>query len=527
MKVSPAQPGQPAQLFPCRPYDGFAQSDGCGASHYFHRKRLTLETKQHIMTLYKNACMTIYRLANYASRSIMWRSAIDDLKNWKTKKRRKPLVVRGARQVGKTYLVRQFGSEFFQNTVELNFEKQPELAELFASKDPEQILPLIELQCDTVVTPGETLLFLDEIQAAPQVFEALRYFFEEKPDVHIIAAGSLLEFALVEPSFSVPVGRIEYMYLGPMTFEEFLLAQGQDRLVSFINAFEFPSTVPEPLHSKMLSAVRQFMVVGGMPGSVAAYTGSDSFAEVEAEKQSILETFIGDFGKYARRADPSRLRKVFARLPLLIGRKLKYVNIDPDDQARNLAHALSLLCKARVAFRVHHSACNGIPLRAEMKESVFKPLFLDVGLMASACGLNLLDFAGTTDLLQVNQGSVCEQFIGQHLLYSQPSFVKPELFFWMREKRSSNAEVDYVISMGSRIVPIEVKAGKTGTLKSLQVFLHGKGQTTGVRSSSAPATLHAANYALPELTEQSFELLSIPFYLVGQLRRLLEAAAGD
>ena len=154
--------------------------------------------------------------------------------------------------MGKTYLIRQFGHECFHNTVELNFERQPELAQLFASKDPNQILPLIELQYNVAINPGETLLFLDEIQAAPQVFEALRYFFEERPDIHVIAAGSLLEFALAEPSFAVPVGRIEYLYLGPMTFEEFLLAQGKERLVSFIRSFEFPATIPDPFASSAI-----------------------------------------------------------------------------------------------------------------------------------------------------------------------------------------------------------------------------------------------------------------------------------
>lgn len=452
----------------------------------------------------------------------MFRSTICDLQNWQTKSNRKPLVIRGARQVGKTYLIRQFGRECFQNTVELNFEKQADLAQLFVSKDPKQILPLIELQYNATINPGQTLLFLDEIQAAPQVFEALRYFFEERPDVHVIAAGSLLEFALEEPSFAVPVGRIEYLYLGPMSFEEFLLAQGKDRLVSFINSFEFPATIPDPLHHQLLDAVRQYLVVGGMPASVSAYSRSATLADTESEKQSILETFVEDFGKYARRSDPNRLRKVFTRLPLLIGQRLKYANIDRDDQARNLAHALSLLGKALVAYRVHHSACNGVPLRAEIKETVFKPLFLDVGLMASACGLNLLDFTRAADVLQINQGSICEQFVGQHLLYSQPCFVRPELFFWMREKRSSNAEVDYVISMGTKIIPIEVKAGRTGTLKSLQVFLNTKGQKMGVRLNSAPPTWHTANYALPEMSDQSFELVSLPFYLVGQVRRLLE-----
>ncbi len=452
----------------------------------------------------------------------MYRTALDDLTNWMQRPNRKPLIVRGARQVGKTFLIRHFGKSNFNNTIEINFEKKPDLASLFVSKDPHRIVTLLELQTGQTITAGSTLLFLDEIQAAPQVIETLRYFFEEHPGLHVIAAGSLLEFALEQPAFPVPVGRIEYMYLGPLQFEEYLLAKGEERLVAFIRAFDFKDFIAPPLHDKLLNHVREFMIVGGMPASVRATVKATSLTAVEAEKQSILETFIDDFGKYAGKTDPERLRKVFTRIPLLVGQRLKYANIDREDQARNLSHALTLLCRALVMFRVHHTAGNGIPLRAETRETLFKPLFLDVGLLCSACGLNLLNIETATDLLQVNQGSICEQFVGQHLLYSQPSFIKPELFFWMREERSSNAEVDYVISTGPRIIPIEVKAGKTGTLKSMQVFLATKGYPTGVRINTDQPTRHQAAYALPRLTEKKFELLSIPFYLIGQLHRLLQ-----
>ena len=451
----------------------------------------------------------------------MDRSAFNDLKTWMHRPNRKPLVVRGARQVGKTFLIRQFGKACFNNTIELNFEQTRDLAQLFSSNDPARIIPLLELQTNQTISPGSTLLFLDEIQAKPHVIESLRYFFEQLPALHVIAAGSLLEFALEQNVFSVPVGRIEYLYLGPLQFEEYLAAKGETRLLSYIRAFETTESIPLPLHDKLQTHVKEYIVVGGMPASIRAYLDSGSLLAVEAEKQSILETFIEDFGKYAGKADPERLRKVFARVPLLVGQRLKYANIDRQDQARNLAHALTLLCRALVLFRVHHTAANGIPLRAEMVDTLYKPLFLDVGLMCSACGLNLLDFETASDLLQINQGSICEQFVGQHLLYSQPSFVKPELFFWMRENRSSNAEVDYLMSRGQHVIPVEVKAGKTGTLKSLQLFLSSKNQTTGVRINSAPPTRHTATYSLPERTSDTFELLSIPFYLVGQLTRLL------
>lgn len=451
----------------------------------------------------------------------MDRMAFDELKDWMQRPYRKPLVVRGARQVGKTFLIRQFGNSCFRNMIELNFEKHPDLASLFSSNEAARIIQLLELQNGQAITPGTTLLFLDEIQAAPQVIETLRYFYEEQPDLHVIAAGSLLEFALEAPSFAVPVGRIEYMYLGPLQFEEYLLAKGEARLLAYIQTFDFNETVPPSLHEKLMTLVKEFMIVGGMPASIRAFAETASLLAVEAEKQSILETFIDDFGKYAGKTDPERLRKVFTRIPLLIGQRLKYVNIDRHDQARNLSHALTLLCRALVIFRIHHTSGNGIPLRAEIEETSYKPLFLDVGLMCSACGLNLLDFETATDLLQINQGSICEQFAGQHLLYSQPSFVKPELFFWMRENRSSNAEVDYVIGSGPRIIPIEVKAGKTGTLKSLQLFLATKDYTTGVRINAAVPTHHTATYALPGMTSKTFELLSIPFYMIGQLKRLL------
>ncbi len=456
----------------------------------------------------------------------MQRFTTSALEEWKTSPRRKPLVVRGARQVGKSYLVEDFGRRAFDRTVTLNLERDPELGKLFASNDPRRIVRAIELQRDARIDPGDTLLFLDEIQAAPAAFGALRYFHEEMPDLHLIAAGSLLDLALRQPSFPVPVGRIEYLHLGPLTFEEFLLARGNKGLLDFISGYDFAEPVPESLHGRLIDLVREFFVVGGMPAPLAAFVQSGALADCEAEKQSILSTLMDDFGKYATRSDPRRLRRVFTRLPLLLGRKLKFAAVDPGDQARNLARALDLLCEARVAHRIFHSSANGIPLRAEGNERVFKPLFVDVGLATSSCGLNLLDFERVDELTLVNSGAICEQFVGQHLLHQRQSFMPPELFYWVREKRGSSAEVDYLLAAGAAIVPLEVKAGATGKLKSMQVFLAEKGRSLGVRINSDRPTRHDAHYALPRRTEQTFRLLSIPFYLVGQVRRLIDAELG-
>lgn len=446
---------------------------------------------------------------------------LDYLKEWKTSAIRKPLIMRGARQVGKTYLVRQFGAGDFDHVIELNFERRPALAELFVSKNPKRILALLEAETGIPVVPGKTLIFLDEIQAAPQLIETLRYFYEETPGLHLIAAGSLLEFTLEQPSFPVPVGRVEFMYLGPLDFAEFLMATDRDHLCRYLEQFDFTERVPESLHQKGMEAVREFMLIGGMPAAVAAYASDNDMRAVEQTKQSILESFIQDFGKYAGRTDPLRLRKVFDRLPLLVGRRLKYAHIDREDSARNLAHALRLLNQALVTAGIFHTSANGVPLRAEMNEAIFKPLFLDVGLMSSACGLNLTDFAESRDVLQVNQGAISEQFVGQHLLYSQPCFIKPEVFFWLRERKTSNAEVDYVISAGSNILPVEVKAGKSGALKSMQVFLTEKGRRQAVRINAAAPEFHDAAFSLPGRARETYRLMSVPLYLVPELRRLI------
>jgi predicted AAA+ superfamily ATPase len=269
-----------------------------------------------------------------------------------------------------------------------------------------------------------------------------------------------------------------------MTFEEYLCAAGQSQFAEFIRSFSLGDEVPPPVHEALNEHVRTFCVVGGMPAVTAAWLKRLSFGDCDTVKQSLLSTLEDDFGKYGSRLAREYLVKVFRKLPLLVSRRFKYVNVSREERARTIRSALDLLCAARLGFRVCHASCNGIPLRAEVKEETFKTLFLDVGLMTGACGLSLLDFEKTNDLNLVNQGAVSEQFVGQHLLYSQPSYKPPELHYWVREKSSSSAEVDYVVALGSDIVPIEVKAGKTGRLRSLQLFMDTKPSTVAVRFNS-------------------------------------------
>jgi predicted AAA+ superfamily ATPase len=448
------------------------------------------------------------------------RFALNHLRTWKNSPNRKPLIIRGARQVGKSYLARAFAEEAFEGIAEVNFERQPDVASLFASNDPAKILPLLELRLNCPIRPGRTLLFLDEIQAAPTVITALRYFFEAMPDLHVVAAGSLLEFALADLCAPMPVGRIEFLHLGPMQFEEFLRASGGERLADFLAGFHPGDEIPMSIHDSFMGPFREFLVVGGMPAVVSAFLPNRSFRDADEAKVSLLSTFENDFGKYGGRVPHRRIGRLFTRLPALVGQRFKYVNVDRDERSGELARALDLLCLARVAYRVCHTAANGIPLAAETRDNVFRMLFLDSGLVASALGLTGLDVVQERNLLGIRSGALCEQVVGQHLLNSHPFYREPELHFWTREKTGSSAAVDYVIAEGPEIVPIEVKAGRTGTLKSLHVFLREKERAFGIRLNSDVPSLLDAKTSFPGGADVPFRLLSLPLYLVGQVRRL-------
>lgn len=459
----------------------------------------------------------------------MERFALAYLKDWKDRPTRRPLVVRGARQVGKSYLVREFGRESFESFVAVDFERTPDAAGLFDTRDPRRILELLELLTGQRIEPGRCLLFLDEVQAAPAALKALRYFHEELPELHVIAAGSLLDVALAQAPLTFPVGRIEYLHLGPLTFEEYLAAAGQGRLLELLRTVPPDGDIPGPIHDQLRSHLRRFTAIGGMPEPLRAWLETGSVRESDIVKQALLATYEDDFAKYGPRVDVRRLTKVYRSLPRLAARRFKYVQVDRDERARDLAPALDLLCRARIASRVLRSAANGPPLAAEADERAFKLLFLDVGLALRALGLTLLDLESAADILLVNEGAVAEQLVGQHLLYGREPYEEPELHFWAREQRGAAAEVDFVITHGTAVIPIEVKAGKTGTLKSLHQFLTEKDRRLGVRLNSEPPSLLDARSVSGR--EVPLRLLSLPLYLVGQVRRLvgevLRAGRGD
>lgn len=457
---------------------------------------------------------------------LLKRTEIEYLRAWATEASRKPLIIRGARQVGKSTLVQQLAEAAKLELLSLNFERNPEFREVFAQRSPAGILTAVRLLTGKTARAGTTLLFLDEIQSAPEGLASLRYFQEEMPELHVIAAGSLLEFALAEANFSMPVGRVEYMHLGPMQFEDFLAAMDQGPLIEWLRNLSLQEiragTMTRAVHEKLMTLLRQYWIIGGLPEAVAKFAERPDFADVSRVHHSIVSTYRDDFAKYSHGVPRDRVQLVFDKLPALVGRKFKYANVSHDHRAAELAAALERLCMARIAYKVHHSSANGVPLGAEANERHFKVLYMDVGLMATALRLGFLDL-GRQEPTLVNNGAVAEQFIGQHLLYAVPLYETPALYYWLREAKGASAEVDYVVTQAQQVVPIEIKSGKSGTLRSLHYFLQEKQRKFAVRLNSDVPTLLEDSTRLADGTSLGYTLLSLPLYAVGQLRRLLSA----
>jgi predicted AAA+ superfamily ATPase len=393
--------------------------------------------------------------------------------------------------------------------------------ETFAALDPRRTIEAIEFELNTDIAPRASILFFDEAQACPSVLPLLRYFHEETPDYRVIVTGSLLEFALAEPEFSIPVGRIELHHLGPLTFEEFLRALGEDKALTKVETFHHGDDLTSSAHEKLNELARTYSVVGGMPEAVAAYAKTRSLRTVEKVKAGIIDTFRLDFHKYRGRTDPVLLARVFDALPRLMGRKLIYSHVDPHTRSGDLARAVEQLRLARLIAKVHNTRANGIPLAAERDDRFFKILGLDTGLLLTQLQVAPPDVARAAELNLVNRGALAEQFVGQHLYALAPAYRDPELHYWAREARSASAEVDFVIADARRrIVPIEVKAGGTGKLRSLQIMTHEKSLTVAVRFCSDRPTVFRERRKTVK-GDVAFTLFSLPHYLVQQIDRLL------
>lgn len=388
----------------------------------------------------------------------------DQLRKWKSSSGRKPLIVRGARQVGKTWSVELFGRSEFRNLVKIDFEKRPSLKSLFADElNPSLLIEQLELAAGQSIRPGETLLFLDEIQSCPRAISALRYFHEEMPALHVIAAGSLLDFALSE--VSVPVGRVSYLEMHPLTFQEYLQAIGNEPAAAAIA--RGPAAFEASIHESLLNALKRFLFVGGLPECVAVVANGGMLSDVFAVQDDILKAYRDDFAKYGGRADRTCLDAVLLQAACQVGAQLKYTSLDEHHSGQTNRKAFDLLCLARVIHKVPSVSPIALPLGASANPKRFKAAFLDVGLMQRLCGLPVDREMQHRDLQDIYRGQLAEQFVAQELLVAQQG----ELYYWSREARGSQAEVDYLAVRDGRVYPVEVKSGTGGQLRSLHMAL--------------------------------------------------------
>ena len=411
------------------------------------------------------------------------------LSEWAARPSHKPVLLRGARQVGKSTTVRHLGEQF-KYFVEINLEKQSEYKVLFQSNlDVKRIVPQIAAIHGTPIIPGQTLLFIDEIQDCQQAIMALRYFKEDMPELHVVAAGSLLEFVLDDiPTFGV--GRIHSMYMYPMTFDEFLLANGEKLLMEARNQASPSSPLPIPLHDKLTSLLRTFMLVGGMPEAVVKWVETHDYLLCQEVQDDIITGYEADFPKYKKKVDPQLLRMTMRSAAQQATKKFMYSQVPGEYKTAEVKKALELLIKANIIFPVTHTNSNGLPLGDGRDDGIRKMLLLDTGLM-----LRLLNMAMgnirelTTHILTataadlVNKGPMAEMLAGLELLHYRTLNLQYELFYWQRQAKNATAEVDYVLPNETQILPVEVKAGVQGGMKSLWAYMRERKLTQAIRCS--------------------------------------------
>jgi predicted AAA+ superfamily ATPase len=431
------------------------------------------------------------------------RKVDQELLLWSKNDDRKPMLLRGARQVGKSTAVRAL-SAHFDHYLEVNFEEQKQVHDLFhGNLSPQNLCENLSLLYNVPIVPGKTLVFFDEIQACPNAISSLRFFYEKMPDLHLIAAGSLLEFALEELS-SFGVGRVRSMFMYPFSFDEFLVANNE-RLLLEAKLKALPEKpLAEALHQKLLGYLKRFLIIGGMPEVVASYVGGNSMIDCQSVLDDLVISLKADFAKYKQKVPVSRISEVFQSVVQQSGGKFVFSKAATEANLKQIKVAVDLLVMAGLVYPVTHSSANGIPLGAESDPKRRKMLLFDTGIFQRLLGLNVAEVLISEQFSMINKGSLAELFVGLELLKSGSCYQEQSLFYWQREALNANAEVDYLIQKKQDILPIEVKAGTKGSMQSLFLFLKEKNKSSGIRFS-------LENFAVYD------QVLVFPLYAVSNL----------
>jgi len=405
-----------------------------------------------------------------------------ELLAWSKTPVRKTLLLRGARQTGKSSAVKHLAKSF-KYFVEVNFEDRKDARPFFEqSLSPQEICEQLSFLYRIPIIPGETLLFFDEIQSCLPALSKLRYFYEQYPELHLVAAGSLLEFALEEiPSFGV--GRIRSLFMFPFSFEEFLQALGDGMLVDAYRNATPQKPLQEPIHNLLVLRLKTFLIVGGMPEAVAQYAKTQDLLQSQNVLNDIIISLKSDFAKYRKRVPALRINEVFESVARQAEGKFVYERAAVQATNAQVKQALDLLVMAGLVHSVTHSAANGIPLGAEINLKLQRFIMLDTGLFQRVLDLDAAQILISNDFQTINRGAIAEIFVGLELIKNSSCYNPVSLYCWQREKRQGNAQVDYLVQRGERIVPIEVKSGTQGAMQSLRWFMAEKNIDKGIRTS--------------------------------------------
>jgi len=434
----------------------------------------------------------------------MKRKVIENLRSWKKEPKKKPLLLMGARQVGKTFILRKFAEEEYANSVYLNFEDSPRLCKLFdTSLDPKKILKALSIELDAEIIEGKTLIIFDEVQECPNALNSLKYFYEQARDQHIVAAGSLLGVKLAHIK-GFPVGKVEFLTLFPLSFLEFLEALNEIRLKNFIEELKTIEQLPPNLHEKILNHFKEYLFVGGMPEAVAEYIDSKNFSKVREIQTAILNAYSLDFAKHAPKKHIMRINQVWDSLPNQLAKENKkfiYSSIRKGARAKEFETALQWLVEAGLIYKVRLISTPKIPLTAYASVNAFKIYLVDVGLLGAMALLSPKTVLYENELFHEFRGAITENYVAQELVHS-----KYQLFYWTSEGK---AEVDFVLEQDDSIYPVEVKSGNSTKKKSLRVY--GNKYSPKILIRCSPMNL-----------KRDGDVFNCPFYLIEELRSLIK-----
>jgi uncharacterized protein len=439
-------------------------------------------------------------------RRFMYRKLMEDLKAWKDKKNRLPLILRGARQVGKTWLLKEFGRACFDDVLYLNFEDAGKIRDIFeGSIEPQRIIEYLGALHGRKIVPEKTLLIFDEVQEIPRALTSLKYFAENTPEYAVCCAGSLLGMGLHKGT-SFPVGKVDLLSLAPMSFEEFLAANNETEPADFIKEPGLDKPV-QAFNEKFLDHLKKYFIIGGMPAAVSSWIEEHDFSKVEEKQRAIIDTFTQDFSKHAPHAVVPKLRYLWNSIPSQLSRENKkfiYGLVREGARAKDYEEALLWILDAGLLRKTGRISKAAVPLSAYEDLKAFKLYHLDIGLLRVMSGLSPDAITQNLKVFEEFKGALTEQFVLQEM--NVMPFIRG-IYYWTS---GATAEVDFVISDGSGIYPVEVKSGKSLQAKSLKVFMEKYKITRAVRVSLSDLRLDG-------------KIINIPLFLFFNLEKYIKA----